>query len=60
MIYTKERPVIAKDDIYTDRIVEQVGYAENAEEITGKVNAKPGSICLLYGEEKQTATMYIA
>ena len=60
MIYTKERPVITKDDIYTDRIVEQVGYAEEAEEITGKVNAKPGSICLLYGEEKQTATMYIA
>ena len=60
MIYDKERPVIAKDDIYTDRVVQIVGFATKAEEVTGKVNAKPGSICLLTSDDLNTATMYVA
>lgn len=64
MIYNyKDVPKLTKEKIYTDRIVEIIGYASKLEDITSVTDAKPGEKCLFLSPEDTDGTknvLYVA
>lgn len=62
----KEVPTINHENLYTERIVENVSYCDDAEKLAAITDAKPGDICILTATtgEGETATssmtMYVA
>lgn len=56
----KKVPVITKENLYTERVVECVSFAEDLEQITKVTNAKPGDKCLYIPEEEANIVLYVA
>ena len=53
----KNVPVITKDNLYTEKTVEIVGFADNASKITSVTDAKPGDKVILIGD---APVLYVA